>query len=77
MTEENLIEKAEQAAERLEHANVVAKDLLARQEALEARKTLGGRSVAGTSQPELSQEEKDRISTKNLFKGTPIEKAFR
>jgi len=77
MTEESLIEQAQKAAERLEHANKVMEELVKRQEAIEARRILGGYSDAGKNVPELSKEEKDKIDMKNYFKGTAIEKALK
>ena len=76
MTEESLIEKAEKAAQRLEHANKVMEELVKRQEAIEARRLLGGQSEANVKVPELTQEEKDVMDTKNYFKGTAIEQAL-
>jgi len=72
MTEESMIEKAEKAAQRLEHANVVMEELVKRQESIEARRLLGGQSEAGHREPEVSKEDKDKMDMKNYFKGTPI-----
>jgi len=77
MTEESLIEQAQKAAERLEHANKVMEELVKRQEAIEARRLLGGYSDAGAKVPELTKEEKDKMDMKNYFKGTAIEKALK
>jgi hypothetical protein len=77
MTEESLIEKAQAAALRLEQANAVAQELVKRQEAIEARRALGGNSEAGIPrEPELTQEQKDKIETLALFKGTVVEQAL-
>lgn len=77
-TEDNLIDAANKAALRLEEANKVMAELVRRQEAIEARRVLGGMSEAGEpKKPELSKEEKDSIDTKNYFKGTAIEKALK
>ena len=76
MTEQSLIEQAEKAAQRLEHANKVMEDLVKRQEAIEARRLLGGMSEAGKKEPELSKEDKDKMDMKNYFKGSAIEKAL-
>lgn len=73
MTEQSLIEQAEKAAQRLEHANKVMEELVKRQEAIEARRLLGGQSEAGNKEPELSKEEKDKMDMKNYFKGTALE----
>jgi len=71
-----MIEQAEKAAQRLEHANKVMEELVKRQEAIEARRMLGGQSEAGNREPEVSKEEKDKMDMKNYFKGTAIEKAL-
>ena len=76
MSEESMIEQAEKAAQRLEHANKVMEELVKRQEAIEARRMLGGQSEAGNREPEVSKEEKDKMDMKNYFKGTAIEKAL-
>jgi len=72
MTEESLIEEAQKAAERLEHANKVMEDLVKRQESIEARRLLGGQSQAGVPEEVVSKEDKDKMDMKNYFKGTPI-----
>jgi len=78
MTDNNLIEQAHKAAERLEHANKVMEELVKRQEGLEARRVLGGNSDAGKPNvPELSHEEKVNIGMKNYFKGTAIAGALK
>ena len=78
MTEKNLIEDAMRAADRLEAANKETEKLVARQEAIEKMRMLGGHSEAGVpKQPEMSEEQKLRIDTRNFFKGTPVEDAFR
>ena len=76
MTEQSLIEQAEKAAQRLEHANSVMEELVKRQESIEARRMLGGQSEAGHKEPEISKEDKDNMDMKNYFKGSAIEKAF-
>lgn len=78
MTEQSLIEQAEKAAQRLEHANKVMEELVKRQESIEARRLLGGQSEAGkTQEKELSKEEKDKMDMKNYFKGTALERALK
>lgn len=77
MTDENsLIEEAQKAAARLEAANAKTEELVKRQEAIEARRLLGGYSDAGQKAPELSKEEQDKVDMKNYFKGTIIGKAL-
>lgn len=77
MSEQSLIEQAEKAAQRLEHANKVMEELVKRQEAIEARRLLGGQAEAGHKEPELSKEEKDKMDMKNYFKGTALEKVLK
>jgi hypothetical protein len=47
--DENPIDKAEKVAARLEEANKRHEELIKRQEALEARRVLGGKSEGGTA----------------------------
>jgi hypothetical protein len=77
VTEQSLIEQAEMAAQRLEHANKVMEELVKRQEAIEARRLLGGQSDAGIPrEPQITKEQKDRMDMKNYFKGTALEKVL-
>jgi hypothetical protein len=74
----DMITRAHMAAERLERQNQVYADLVKRQEALEARRLLGGESSAGARpEPQLTEEEKIRIGAKNFFKGSAIEGVFK
>lgn len=61
----SIVDDANSAAERLEKANTEKKKLLDREEALMAKKALGGRSEAGALLPEKKeetpQEYKDKI----------------
>jgi len=75
--EEDLIQKATAAAERIEAANKVAEELIKKAEALEARKILSGSSEAGVSVPQMTEEEKNKISMKEYFKGTALEKILK
>lgn len=70
----NLIEKAEQAAKRLENANKEYAKLLTRQEALAVEKTLGGQTTAGKQ--ETSPEEKATAEAKKMLEGTGFEDMF-
>lgn len=72
MDDKSLIEEAQQAAKRLEIVNAKTEELVKRQEAIEARRLLGGQSNAGEQKPELSPEEKTKVDMKNYFKGTII-----
>ena len=71
--EESLIEQAEKAAQRLEHANKVMEELVKRQESIEARRLLGGKSEAGKEEPQVSKADKDKMDMKNYFKGSALE----
>lgn len=75
-TQENdMITKAHLAAERLEKANQLNSELVKRQEALEARRILGGQSNMGQQEPpKISEEEKIDIENRHIFKGTAIER---
>ena len=73
-----MIDRAIEAAERLEIANRKQEELLMRQEELMAKQALGGFSEAGKPQiPEVNPEDKLKADMKNYFKGTAIEQAFR
>ena len=57
-SEDNLVDKANQAAERLEAANKVNEELTKRQEKLAAQSALGGKSEAGQpTEPKLTPQE--------------------
>jgi hypothetical protein len=81
MTEEvkelSMIEQATQTAERIEKANAELKQLLDREERINAEKILAGRSNAGTTAPVINPEEKAKQDLKNYFKGTIIEKMIK
>lgn len=87
MVEENvsLIEQANQAALRLEQANLVLLEanktkqlLLEREEQLQNNRLLGGKSSAGESHSTvLTEEEKLRINGEQYFKGGLLEKVFK
>jgi hypothetical protein len=76
--EVDMITKAHLAAERLEKANEINKELVKRMEAIEARRVLGGQSNAGTEEvKELSEKEKMEIGLKNYWKGSALEGVFK
>jgi hypothetical protein len=75
--EDDLITKANLAAERLEAANKRMEELVRINEELEAKRILSGKSEAGSSMPQMTQEEKDRAEMKLYFKGTAIEQALK
>ena len=68
----DLVSKANEAAERLEKANLELKDLLAKHEALIAEDRLGGKSFAGTFQKTKTPEDKVKEEAMNLLKGTGL-----
>jgi len=65
-TEENLIDKAQQAAERLENANARLSMLLDKQERLKVKETLGGTAEAGEPQ---KKEETPKDYAAKVLKG--------
>lgn len=74
-TDMNLIDSANKAAQRIEQANKIQKELLDRQASLDARRLLGGQTEAGVKkEPEISEAEKIELNTKQMFKGTLLEK---
>lgn len=77
----DVIEKAHQAAARLEKANEAQAALIQRMEDVErraeGRRLLSGESSAGQQPvPELSEEAKLKIDGRNYFKGGLLEKVF-
>ena len=74
---EDMIDKAEKAAQRLEEANKKMEELLLRQETVATKILLGGKSEAGNQAPELSKEEKLKMGMKNYFKGGVLEKVLK
>jgi hypothetical protein len=66
--EQTMVEKAYQAAERLEKANREQAELLKRMEAIESRRILGGQSVAGTP-PIPPKEETPAEYAKRMLRG--------
>ena len=78
MTEENLVQEAQKAAERIEKANAEMRELMKKQEAAEALRIMSGRSAAGVPQaPVMSEDEKLRIEMKQFFAGTAVERAIK
>ena len=68
-----LIDKANKAAERIEKANDELKINLAKQETMKVEDTLGGTTKAGTKQK--TEEEKEIEGAKELLKDTGLEDA--
>ena len=66
-----LINKANDAAGRLEAANITLGELLSKQERMKVEKTLGGETVAGTQ--EKSKDEKADDEARKFLKGTGFE----
>ena len=69
-----LVEKANDAATRLENANIELGKLLEKQAALQVESTLGGTATAG--QPEPTEEQKSTAEAKKLLDGTGFEDLF-
>ena len=74
---QNLLEQAEAVAKRIEEGNKETRELLERQEAIRAKELLGGKSFAGQTAPEISDEEKKKQGMKEYFKGTAIGKLIK
>jgi len=68
---EGLLEKANQAAERLEKANEELKGLLAQQATMKVEKTLGGETEAGKEGK--TKEQKETEEAKKLIEGSGFE----
>jgi len=78
MTEENLIQEAQKTAERIEKANAEMRELLKKQEAMQAQAIISGRSSAGVPPPpQMSEDERLKLEMREFFKGTSVEKAIR
>ena len=69
--EDDMIAKANAAAERLEKANEQLNKLLKQQASIIARDTLGGRSSA--SEPTKTKEDKEIEEARKMLKGTGYE----
>lgn len=70
--EVGMLERLESAVKRAEEANKVTADLLAKQERLRVRETLGGQADA-TGKPVLTDEQKKDRSAKEMLAGTGYE----
>ena len=71
---ENLIEKANAAAKRIEDANKKHEDMLIKQEQMKVEEALGGETNAGSK--EKTKEEEEIEGAKELLKGTGFEDMF-
>ena len=67
----DMVDKANEAADRLENANKDLKVTLERQERLRVEEVLGGKAEAGSK--EVSEEEKAIASARKLVEGTGFE----
>lgn len=65
-----LIDIANVAAERMEKANLKTEELLNRQEQMDARRALGGRSEAGGEPAKKSEDEEWAEDAKKRYEGT-------
>lgn len=61
MKKQNLLEKSEELATKLEKANEEAKDLIKEQEKEIIRKRIGGRSFAGTTAKNPDEESNKKL----------------
>jgi len=75
-TTSNLVLEAQNAAQRLEEANAKKEELIKREEELEARRIIGGKSEGGTESPRKTDEELKKEAAIEFFKGTGIDKAI-
>lgn len=66
--EMSLLEQTKEQVDRLEAANKVQTELIAKQEALQAEKMLGGESEAG-SQPEPKRKLSDKEYSQAVIRG--------
>ncbi len=69
----DLIARAEDAASRIEKANEVSAQLLAKKEALVVEDTLSGNAEAGTHAKRQTKDEKETAEAKEYLKGTGLE----
>lgn len=67
-TSEDMVTKANEAADRMEAANKELASLLDKQERLKVEETLGGKTTAG--KPTQSKEDKEIADARKLLKGT-------
>lgn len=74
---QTLLEKAEAVARKIEEGNKKTEELLKRQEEIEAKKILAGRSEVGAAPVQKSPQEKVKEGAMEMFKGTEIEKAIK
>ena len=74
--EENLIEQANKAAERIENANKEAKIIMERHERNRMIDTLSGKAEAGVETPKPSDAELKKSGAKSFFAGSEIEQAI-
>lgn len=70
---DDVVERANVAAQRLEDANRKKEELLAREEQLYAKKLLGGRAEAGTTPIQETPEEAYKRRTQERYKGTGLD----
>jgi len=70
---DNIVDSANEAAERLERANAETLKLVERQEKMMVEKTLGGHTTTEGKTKELTQEEKEIANARSFLKGTGYE----
>ena len=74
--EMDLIAKAHMAAERLEKANSKNEELIKKMESIESRRLLGGKTEAGSTTTQKTEEEIKKEKTKEFWAGSEIAKAI-
>jgi len=74
---ENIVDRATAAAKELREANAEKKALLDREEALQARRELGGQSEAGFRKEKKTPEQAKVDDAADYFKGTALETAIK
>jgi hypothetical protein len=74
--EESPVDKANEAADRLEKANKEAAKIAAKQEKILSEIKLQGKSFAGSNPNQKTEEEIKKEKTKEFWKGSEIEKAI-
>ena len=70
---DDILSRAEASAKRMEEANLKAEELLKRQEQIAARLILSGKSEAGITPVQKSDEEIKKEQLKIYWKGSAIE----
>lgn len=70
--DENIVDRAHRAADRIEKANAELASLLARQEKIMAQQIISGKAEAGKPRVERTEEDKTKEEANNFLKGTGL-----